>query len=424
MFLAVDAINIIVMDISKSTTSSLTDGDEQLPLGVPNTQEEFLCYWLRSIHEKAQKEKMEPNVILVLTHTDLIPSTERGCFIPVFEQEIQSTIQRNQLLPITSERVYLVNNKDPKEDSFRKLRCQLVQLMREQETWEFQRLITWLKLEAEMKGMLLDKHAKYIGLKEIRKIADKYGLTQDAVESCLMFLNEMGDIVWFKDEVLKDVIILEPQWLVDTFKVLITSEQFIKKRHLQDEVIQLLKHGTITMSTLHKFWAGNDVEFLTELMQKFNHMVQIRCAGQREQKFLIPCMLPPQRFSDRKTWDNTTGESAFSVKYRSSFHQWIPIGTFPKLLAACAKKWSLLEEKYLSSRHASLKVEEGTTLTLSQSHGSSLLINICCQSELLQRHPLAVILEATALLSSFLKLHRLQPSELCQLICPQLEAWR
>ena len=421
MFLDAGALNIIALDISKSLTCKLKDEDEELPVGVPNTQEEFLCYWLKSIQDKATQMRKSPNVMLVLTHMDLVPSTQVDGFITAFQKEIQkqNIICKNKLLPIPSERIHVVNNKDGDEDSFRTLRCQLVQLMMGQVTWGLERPITWLKLEADMKETSdgeTSKSAKHVQMEEAKKFADQYSMTQQDVEACMMFLNEMGDIVWFKDEGLKEVIILDPQWLVDIFKVLITSEQFIKKRHLQDEVFQLLKHGTVTGSTLQKFWAGSDVKFHTKLLLMFDLLVPVGCRDEVDQKFLVPCMLPPGTASQSKT-----GRTAFSSEYRSSFYQWVPIGTFPKLLAACAKKWSLMEEKNLSSTSASLEVEEGITLIMWQSHGSSLHISIRCQPEILQKHPLGLILEATAFMSSVLKSYRLQPSELCQLICPN---WR
>ncbi len=423
MFLDTGATNIIVMDISKPLTSTLHSEDKELPVGIPNTQEEFLCHWLRSIQPKADDRK-KASVILVLTHVDLIPCSARHSFAAAYWKEIQSIISRNQLLPIPADRVYMVDNKCGSEESFKTLRHQLAEVINKQDSWGLPRPITWLKFEADLKEMIdhaTAKPAKHIKLYEAKDFVNKYGMNQNDLDACLLFLSEMGDIVWFKDEGLKDVIILDPQWQIDRFKVLITSEQFIKKRHLQDEVFQLLKHGTVTSSTLHKFWAGNDVKFLTELMQKFDLMVPVGSRDEDDGKFLVPCMLPQGEAVITPTEQDISWKPAFSLEYKSSFYQWIPIGTFPKLLVACAKTWSLMDNKYLSSTTAYFEIAAGTILILHQSHGSTLQITIRCHCEQLQRHPFCIILEATRQMSSIMRSYRIQPSQLCQLICPN---WR
>ncbi len=90
MFLDADAVNIIVMDISKALRSEANpdeDEDEAI-LGVPSTPEEFLCYWLRSIEAKAEEKKTEPTVLVVLTHKDLVHSPQPNDFVAAFKKDI------------------------------------------------------------------------------------------------------------------------------------------------------------------------------------------------------------------------------------------------------------------------------------------------------------------------------------------------
>ncbi len=151
MFLDAGAVNIIVMDISQPLTMHIKSQDEDLPVGIPNTQEEFLCYWLKSIEAKARQTKVQPEVNLILTHVDMIPHTQVARYVSVYQQEIQAVIQKHELLPVHHDQMFLIDNKNGSEEAFGQLRQQLKRLVMHQVSWGLERPITWLKLEADMK---------------------------------------------------------------------------------------------------------------------------------------------------------------------------------------------------------------------------------------------------------------------------------
>ncbi len=423
IFLDAEAINIIALDASKTLKQKLQEENEPLEFGLPNTQEEFLCYWLRSIEAKSAEKNITPDVIIVVTHVDMIPHTQREGKIAAFQQEIENVTEEKKLMKIPPEIIYFVDNKDGSADAFAKMRRELGDLMRKQKAWGLPRPITWLKVEGDLKEVtdrLTEKPVKNIGFQDALKVAAEYGMTPEGLDACLMFLNMMGDIVWFRDEKLRDVIILDPQWLVDVFKVLITAEQFIRKRHLQDEEFQLLKQGTVSHSTLCKLWEGNDVGFLTELMQKFDLLLPLRSNDSQDKKFLVPCMLPPTKSA--RTGEASQGvKPVYTAEHRAGFHDVFPIGTFPKLLAVCAKKWSLIEDTNLSSTKASFEVGKDAKLSLCQPHSCSIQVSVLFHMGKVVIQPLPQVLEIVQVLSCLLQAQKIPQCELCQLICPN---WR
>ncbi len=83
MFMDAQAVNIVVMDISKQLSSEVRS--EGLVKGIPSTAEDFFCYWLRSIQNQADEKRVEPTVLLVLTHKDQISSRHVKSHIDSFK---------------------------------------------------------------------------------------------------------------------------------------------------------------------------------------------------------------------------------------------------------------------------------------------------------------------------------------------------
>ncbi len=424
MFLDADAINIIVMDISKQLKRKLSNqaAKQQQLVGIPETPEDFLCYWLRSIEMNSRERKIQPTVLLVLTHKDKVAAAEQESYIKTFIQDVKQIIQHKKLPSVSDDHIFAVNNKSGPATEFEKLRRCVKQIIEQEASWGAERPIRWLKLEADMKqrsDKKVQKPMKHLTHHEVMELANIYHMDQEELASCLLFLHSVGDLIWFPDEGLRDVIILDPQWLVDVFKVLITSEQFIKDRDLLDDVYQLLKTGLVSYSSLEKFWAGNDVRFLLEIMKKFDLLLpfESKPAG----LFLVPSMLPPKQIAPQEAGILRSLHPIYTTEYRAEFEELFPIGTFAKLLAACSRKWPVLEDEDLSQNFASLSTSEKTKLVLYQPHRSSIQTSVWCQPDKLDRHPLSDILGVTTALAPIFKSHDIPSSRLCQLVCPN---WR
>ncbi len=428
IFLNADAINIIVMDISKPLKRKLIsqDQEEKQLQGIPETPEDFLCYWLRSIEMSAREKEIQPTVLLVLTHKDKVAAAEQGSYITTFTKDVQEIIRNKGLLPVHVDNIFVVDNKNGHATEFEQMRKCVKHLIEEQPSWGAQRPIRWLKLEADMKQaieQMVQKPVKHLMFEKVTELAKVYQMDRDELSSCLLFLHSVGDLIWFSDKHLENMIILDPQWLVDVFKVLITSEQFLKNRKnrdLLDDVHQLLKHGVVSFNSLEKFWAGNDVKFLVEIMKRFDLILPFgpNTGGQ----FLVPSLLPPMQIQLHKAPILSQLHPVYTTEYRAEFEELYPIGTFGKLLAACSKSWPICEDKDgLSHTFAVLSPTSSSKLVLYQPHRSTIQVSIWCQLEMLQRHPLSDILGVTTPLRHVFHMHGIPPSELCQLVCPN---WR
>ena len=223
----------------------------------------------------------------------------------------------------------------------------------------------WLKLEVDISTRANQKNVKYLYLFEVKQLAAAYQMNNNELESFLKFHNSMGDFVYFSEPQLQDIIIIDPQWLVDAFKALITAHTFLEGRGLDTEVLQKLKNGAVSRSSLETLWKRDDVDFLVGLMKKFDLLISSESYGAERETFLIPCMLP------KSTLNMTNVKQCHNMidVYRS-FHQEsegsnIAMGTFHRFLARCNNNtdWELIG-KYLSYSDASLRICRGIRLVL------------------------------------------------------------
>ncbi len=424
MFLDADAVNIIVMDISKPLKRKLTNQhaeDKQL-VGNPVTPEDFLCYWLRTIQVKAVGKEIQPTVLLVLTHIDEIAVAEQETYIDSFKVDVKNIIQKKQLPCIHDKNMFVVDNKNGPAADFAQLR-KCVQIVTTREAnWGSLRPIRWLKLEAEMKQMI-DKRRNvpltHVSFNDVKDLSKIYHMDKEELEACLLFLHRVGDLIWFPDKGLRDVITVNPQWLVDTFQVLVTSEQFIRRRHLQDAAFLLIKHGIVSFRSLERFWAGNDVRFLVEIMMKFDLILPVESESHR--LFVVPSLLPVKQVSPERIACLKFCKAVYSTQYIAEFEELFPIGTFPKILAAACKIWPIYEDIELSHNFASLQLSGEMIMQLYQPHRSTIEATIWCNPDKLERHPLGQVLEATTALATILQAQGIPQSDICCVVCPN---WR
>ncbi len=240
----------------------------------------------------------------------------------------------------------------------------------------------------------------------------------------------MGDVVFYSDPILRDVVVMDPQWLVDVFKAIITAEEFIAKKltsgkqfrqskELTADVLQLLMTGTVTHRCLSALWQAEEVGFLTELLHKFDLIIPTGSVTGPDRTFLVPCMLPKPKEGD---WNKVEFSEVLSPvlknSHTSQFDELFPLDTFPNMVAACAKSWPIRENGLLSCRHVSYRITEGMVLALTQSHRCTITTSIWFDPQKHDQHPLGVVLETRAALANKLSACRIPPSSTSDIICP------
>ena len=421
MFLNADTMNLIVMDISKDLKRTLHDMGAELNMpGIPKTPLEFFHYWLSTIYSDASQENLQPSVALILTHKDEIPVTNTKKYIEEYvENVLQSLHQKTYSSFISRGNIFVVDNKHGEDYEFRKVRGQILQKITEQKSWGTKKPVKWLKLEADIVEKSQEEAVGYFQRELIEYLAESYNVNDIELEAFLQFHNQLGDFVYFNDPALRDVVITNPQWLVDKFKALITPHQFVERRNLEPELVEMLKQGIISNQQLRALWGTNDVSFLAELFVKFNLMLPLGSSAERR-TFLIPCMLPPQDMSMYETDTYKNMELVYNAKHKPKSTEVLPVGVFHKCLSLCSKNpsWDICANDHLSNTDASYNIEDGVRLALTLLKNSDLRSSIWCSREAMKEDTRSLIIKTRMILSKSLKSLNISPGEKFIMLCP------
>ena len=300
---------------------------------------DYLDFWMCSVsslvpnsekpHETAstsmQPELLQPPVILVFTHA---VKPYKGADPKELAREIFGNLKEKsygkQILDF-----FVVDN----TKSGSKEECEGVIRLRKGVLDTAKKLpqlkevipIKWLKFEKAVRETV-DQGRKWIYVEDAKRIAlEVCGISTK--EQILTMLNLLNKIV-----------ILDPQWLIDVFKEVITIPPFKKsKREHTEQWKKLEKRGILEKRLLEDLWdplldtrENFDVDSLINMMEKFGLLCPWPSSDESgsPSEYLVPSMLmsPPKNVTDLFS---SAGIPSLFVKFKSGQ---LPIGLFPRLV--------------------------------------------------------------------------------------------
>ena len=317
--------NMDYLDFWMSSVSSLIPNSEK-PRETPSTS--------------MQPELLQPPVILVFTHAD---KPYKGADPEELASEIFGNLQEKsygkQILDF-----FVVDN----TKSGSKVECEGVIRLRKEVLDIAKKLpqmkevipIKWLRFEKALREMVKDG-TKWIHVENAKRIAlEVCGISIE--EQFLTMLNLLHDqrvLIHFDDTPeLNKIVILDPQWLVDVFKKVITIPPFKKsKREHREQWKKLEEKGILEKKLLNDLWdplfdtrENFDVNSLINMMEKFGLLCPWPSSDQcgSPSEYLVPSMLmsPPKNVTDLFS---SAGIPSLFVKFKSGQ---LPIGLFPRLV--------------------------------------------------------------------------------------------
>ena len=119
-----------------------------------------------------------------------------------------------------------LDNKHAKEGKGRhwlnELRKEIVRVAEDQPYWGEKHPIKWLyladKLEEKRKILVNADSGPLVTFSEGANIASSLDVEREELEAFLTFQHNLGELIWFDEDRLRDTIILCPQWLGNIFR--------------------------------------------------------------------------------------------------------------------------------------------------------------------------------------------------------------
>ncbi|CAG2230044.1 unnamed protein product [Mytilus edulis] len=161
--------------------------------------------------------------------------------------------------------------------------------------------LKWLLFQ-QVLGKLKETDVPISTTKALKKIArhKDIGITDDEeFVLCLQYYHDIGTIIYFDEETLRNYIILDPEWLVDAFRCLV-SDKITDIISLSRDWKVLKERGELTGSLISLLFEKEpklkfleNKEHLLEVMKRFDIVVNVA----NSDTLYMPCMMEACSFT-------------------------------------------------------------------------------------------------------------------------------
>ncbi|KAL3870190.1 hypothetical protein ACJMK2_038271, partial [Sinanodonta woodiana] len=336
-FLTSRAIYLLVIDLSQQISELIKDDEYFLDTeGVkPYKVRDLFEIWLNSIHSCAPSPNSSiPSVILVGTHVDKIPKKHRQRIIREYFIKLRYVLKDRPTIVHLMDDIAIDNTiDDPKLEELKK---RIFELAKQQPHWGEEKPAKWLPLEQAIMTLKASR---------VKMLVEKrYNKSQ-----CIIFSIDR----------LKEKIILDPQWMIDALKSLITAEIFIKKiPAITCKWYEFKEKGKLSPELLDAIWSKEESpefhdnkDHIIHVMEELNIIARPRVYsldGQDmkvEDYFLAPCMLRQKTPRDLIFPEPHPEMESSSVLCCVFIGKFLPSPIFHRLLAACLAHWPIAKKK-------------------------------------------------------------------------------
>ncbi|XP_068722471.1 uncharacterized protein [Montipora capricornis] len=217
--------------------------------------------------------------------------------------------------------------------------------------------IKWLRYEKALKARR-DHGDKWIFLDSAKQIASEECNITDQIQfrTLLDFLHDQRILVHFSDSPkLDNLVVLDPQWLIDVFKKVITIKPYDRKeKEFQQLWCKLEKRGILEDKLLKHAWETlfdneETIESLIEIMERFSLLCLWPSSDAScDKQYLVPSMLmshPPEGIMQLVA---SAQVPSLFLKFESGQ---VPLGLFPRLVLQFFQ-WG--KDKYTSAEDPKL----------------------------------------------------------------------
>ena len=283
------------------------------------TNLDYLEFWMKSVASLASQgeclssellPKKLPPVFLVCTHADKphCNSDPKELAIKIF-----GVLKKKPFgchlhnVPFFVDNTRLQNNK-PECSQVQLLRKELVSVAKQLPLTHDSIPIKWLKFEKTLQVAKKRGH-KCISLEEAKEIAKACDINEDKeIETLMDYLHDLRSLIHFRDNAdLNNLVVLDPQWLVDVFKRVITVKPYDPYDRKEENFLtlwcKLEEEGILDDELLAHVWGPlfdkedeQTFQILIEIMKKFSLLCPWPLGGEKK-SYLVPSMLrshPPE----------------------------------------------------------------------------------------------------------------------------------
>ncbi|KAL3889183.1 hypothetical protein ACJMK2_001533 [Sinanodonta woodiana] len=269
-------------------------------------------------------------------------------------RKIRQMLQKNPIVFHLKDSIAIDNTQqyDPKLDD---LKRRIFELASNQPYWGEEKPARWILLEQKIMTLKVSG-AKVVPLSLIEDMNMSASVRlkdRNELELFLSFQHEIGTILYFSDEGLREKIVLDPQWMINVLSSLITAESFIDQNpDIITPWYDFQEKGKLTHTLIDAVWKEkqdfhDNKKHILLLMEKLNIIARPLSYTEvkEEDYYFAPCMLQqatPKEVICPKLDPKDESTSVLCYVCKGKF---LPTPIFHRLLGACLTRWHIAKKK-------------------------------------------------------------------------------
>ncbi|XP_053373188.1 uncharacterized protein LOC128546534 [Mercenaria mercenaria] len=251
------AVYLLVFDLSKPLDHLVKDDEHpDCAKSATKSMKDYIEFWVNSVHSfVSSKDGKQPQIVLVGTHTDKLKDVKKEAqeYFEAVRRLFDGSTLRMHLHPKTFE----MSGTDLTDKAIQPLRETIFDIGRA----NIQNIpARWIPLE---KALTEIRDENIIHLKRLQEIDGslKYPINKEEhLKFFLEFHHTKGTILYFDDSKLAQFVVLNPPYIVDSFKCIITSREFCITDGTLRPLWQQLTTDAILRPELIQYVWGNGTE--------------------------------------------------------------------------------------------------------------------------------------------------------------------
>jgi len=226
--------------------------------------------------------------------------------------------------------------------------------------------------------MLLKIEEPWVHTAVVKEVAKTLGITSVVeIEEMLTFFEHLKIIIFLNSsENLRDVVVLDVQWLIDSICVFLRDPndgplklENARRVGLEDDITDLYEKGLLSYDLVEHYWHPSQIPFLIDFMRAVFLLSDWKY---EEDKFLLPSVVANEAESDQKWEARPTIQDKGSRCKIQFTNEFVPCGLFQRFVCLCvaySSKIDLSKLPVLFANYAILSFGGETEAYIEQERG-------------------------------------------------------
>ena len=347
-FLAQKVAYLLIYDASKDLEEVYKEPGTYPGCYAEGNTFQHLQKWMAAIHAHSTlllpSASLYPRMLVIGTHGDAL-KTEEGSYEVAKHKiisEIKSYFKGKRFADLVLAH-FIVDNTtggegyNQEDPAFELIRCQVEDYAKQSLT--ISTPISWVLFRRVFQATIMEADIPVVSMSLAKEIASECKIDEDTLSQVLVFYHQVGLLLHYASvPILSDVVIADPQWLVDSLSRLFTLPSSTEHEELASLWTQLHEKGVLEKALYESIWcnSGIDPQGLLNLLEYFLLAAPIKHGVKKhfsDSAYFVPSLLNSWASEE----DNSTFEDAIEIAaplFLVFNTEYVPPGFFIRLAAS------------------------------------------------------------------------------------------